>query len=498
MNISKTLTIAGSDSGGGAGIQADLKTFAALGVYGSSVITAITAQNTLGVKASAGIATELVDSQLEAVLNDMGADAVKTGMLFSDAIIETISKRLNYNRVPCLVVDPVMVATSGDRLLSESGVSAMREKLLPLADFITPNQDEASVLCGFPIKNEKDLYKAAFELHQLGAKFVIITGVKADGQSIDYCYDGFEHRKLLTSFVKTLHTHGTGCSFSAALASYMARGFSPWSAAAMAKKYITSGLRYGYRVGSGRGPLNHQFLFYPGNLADSEVLETRARAFKDWNRRPLLDSFPLLNVIIGGPLCQRKDYSALTRMVVENGAGLIQLREKEGDTRQLVELAEDMCRVCHEFGALFVVNDRVDVAIASGADGLHIGQDDLSPQLARALLGPGKIVGVSAVNMAEAEAALAAGADYLGVGPVYPTVSKDCVVDACGIELLASIASRVPVPVIAIGGITPENTPPLLKAGVSGVAVISAILGADDPALVTDEFVKVMALNYGK
>lgn len=493
MKIPKTLTIAGSDSGGGAGIQADLKTFAALGVYGASVITAITAQNTWGVKASAGIAADLVDSQLEAVLSDIGADAAKTGMLFDETIIEAVSDRLKIRQVPCLVVDPVMVATSGDRLLSESGVNAMRDRLLPMADFTTPNQVEASVLCGFSIYNDKDLRKAAEDIHKRGSRFVIITGVRNDGQLVDHCYDGFEHRKLQTEFIDTPHTHGTGCSFSAALAAYSARGFAPWSAAAMAQKYITSGLRYGYPVGGGRGPLNHQALFYPGNLIDVEILETRARAFQDWGIRPGLGSFPLLNVIIGGPLCQGRDYIELTREAVQNGAGLIQLREKEGETRQLIDLAREMRRVCHEHNALFIVNDRVDVAIASGADGVHIGQDDLPPRMARALLGPGKIIGVSAADMEEAEAAVAAGADYLGVGPVYPTTSKECAVKACGVETLASIASQMPVPVLAIGGITPENTRLLLEAGVCGVAVISSVLGAKDPAAVIREFIKIFA-----
>ncbi len=492
MNIRKALTIAGSDSGGGAGIQADLKTFAALGVYGSSVITAITAQNTKGVQASAGISSVLVEEQLNSVLSDIGAHAVKTGMLYDGVIIETIAESLKYYQVPCLVVDPVMVATSGDTLLNQSAVNVLREKLLPMANFITPNADEASVLCGFSVEREKDIHKAATELRQLGADFVIITGIKRDKQSIDFCYDGYEFRELKEHFIDTLNTHGTGCSFSAALAACRARGASPWTAVSMAKKYVASGLCYAYQVGKGRGPLNHMASFFPGNLGDQEILETRAAAFRDWGNKPQLKALPLLNVIIGGPLCKGKDYAELARLAVENGARLIQFREKEGDTRELVETARKMCSVCHEYGALFVVNDRVDVAVASGADGVHIGQDDLMPQMARALLGPEKIIGVSAINMAEAEAAVEAGADYLGVGPVYPTVSKECRVDACGSGLLAEIVARVNIPVVAIGGITPEKTIPLLTAGVSGVAVISAILGAPDPAQVIRQFMTVL------
>ncbi|HWP97791.1 MAG TPA: bifunctional hydroxymethylpyrimidine kinase/phosphomethylpyrimidine kinase [Syntrophomonadaceae bacterium] len=492
MNIRKALTIAGSDSGGGAGIQADLNTFAALGVYGTSVITAITAQNTQGVRSSAGVDPGLVEEQLDAVLSDIGADAIKTGMLFDSAIIERITSRLRAYPIPPLVVDPVMISTSGDRLLEAGAVEILQSKLLPMSAFTTPNVDEASVLCGFSIEKKRDLHKAARELHLLGADFVIITGIRRGEQSIDACYDGFEFRELSGPFIDTPHTHGTGCSFSAALTAGIAWGLSPWSAAALAKKYVSTGLRCAYLVGAGRGPINHLASFFPGKLTDPDILEIRAASFQNWGDKPRLPASPLLNVILGGPLCEGKDYVELTRLAVKNGAALIQLREKDGDTRQLIDRARQMCQVCHEHNAIFVVNDRVDVAIASGADGVHIGQDDLAPQMARALLGPEKIIGVSAVNMGEAEAAVAAGADYLGVGPVYPTISKECKVEACEPGLLADIAARFPVPVIAIGGITPVNTFPLLQAGAAGVAVISAILGADDPGQVIRNFMKII------
>lgn len=492
MNIFRALTIAGSDSGGGAGIQADLKTFAALGVYGSSVITAITAQNTMGVLNSRGVDLTLVDEQLDAVLGDIGADAVKTGMLYDNDIIEVIVNRLKSYQVPCLVIDPVMAATSGDPLLNYKGIDVLREKLLPMAAFITPNIDEASALCGFYIDDEKKLNKAALKFHDMGVDFVIITGIQRDNQSIDYCYDGSEFQELKAPIVNTRYTHGTGCSFSAALAAYSAQGLTPWTAAAMAKKYVVSGLRYAYQVGKGRGPLNHLASFFPGSLDDPFVLENRSTAFRVWGTKPELKPFPLLNLIIGGPLCEGKDYAELTRLAVENGARLIQLREKDWDTQKLIDTAVNMCRVCHEHNALFVVNDRVDVAAASGADGVHIGQEDIAPQMARALLGPEKIIGVSAGNMKEADAAAAAGADYLGIGPIYPTISKDCKIEACDPGLLAEIAAKVPLPLIAIGGITPENSVPVLKEGASGLAVISAILGADDPAQEIQNFMRVL------
>lgn len=496
MSIRKALTIAGSDSGGGAGIQADLRTFAALGVHGSSVITAVTAQNTQGVVDSAGIPAALVEEQLDAVLVDIGADAIKTGMLYDEHIIETVVSRCKFHQLPGLVVDPVMAATSGDALLNYKGIDVMREKLLPCAAVTTPNREEASALCGFYIETADDLRRAAREINSLGAEFVIITGLQHEGQSIDFCYDGAEFNALRGPIIDTANTHGTGCSFSAALTAWLAKGADPWTAAGMAKKYVTSGLRWSYRIGRGNSPINHMAAFLPGRLDDPDILTYRAEVFNSWGRRLQLPDFPLLNVIIGGDLCEGKDYSDLTKMAVLNGARLIQLREKDWDTRRLVDTAAEMGRICRRYGALFVVNDRVDVAAASGADGVHIGQDDMNPIMARALLGPEKIIGVSAGNITEALAAVAAGADYLGVGPVYPTISKDCKYDAGGPELVAEINDKVSVPIVAIGGITPENTQPLIKAGADGVAVISAILGANDPVRVLHDFKKV--LNPGQ
>lgn len=494
MRIKKALTIAGSDSGGGAGIQADLKTFAALGVYGSCVITAITAQNTRGVQASGGVEASLVEKQLDSVLQDIGADAMKTGMLYSAGIIEAVASRLEAYHVPWLVVDPVMVSTSGDRLLNESAVGTLRDILLPMAGAVTPNVDEAEVLCGFPIETDRNLQQAAREMHLMGPELVIITGVRQEDRCIDICFDGNDYIFLSEPYIDTPHTHGTGCSFSAALTAFLARGLAPLAASAQAKKYVSGGLRCAYQVGNGRSPINHMAGFFPGRLNDPDILEIRSGAFRDWGKpfRLLPLPLPLLNVIIGGPLCQERDYVELTRLAVENGASLIQLREKEGECRQLVEIASRMGRVCHEHGALFIVNDRVDIAAACGADGVHIGQEDLPLPIVRALLGPEKIIGVSAADLDEAVDAIEGGADYLGVGPVYPTVSKNCRTDACGTNLVAELTARSPVPIIAIGGVTPHNTQPLLKAGAAGVAVISAVLGSNDPAAAVRDFITLL------
>ena len=252
------LTIAGSDSGGGAGIQADLKTFAAFGVYGASTITAVTAQNTLGVQAIHAVPADVVAAQIDAVLSDIGADAVKTGMLFSTAIIEVVADRLRAYGVSRLVVDPVMVAKSGDRLLRDDAVTALRMLLLPLAEVVTPNTDEASVLAGIEVTDQVSAREAARRIHALGPRHVIVKGGHLDGPtSDDLMFDGERFEVLSGPRIATRHTHGSGCTFSAAIAAELAAGCSPLEAARSARGFVQGAIEHAEPLGAGHGPLNH-------------------------------------------------------------------------------------------------------------------------------------------------------------------------------------------------------------------------------------------------
>ena len=254
----RALTIAGSDSGGGAGIQADLKTFAAFGVYGASAVTAITAQNTLGVQAIHEVPAEVVAAQIDAVLSDIGADAVKTGMLSSTAIIAAVADRLRAYGVTRLVVDPVMVAKSGDRLLRDDAVAALRELLLPLAEVVTPNASEAGVLAGMEVVDGDSAREAARRIHALGPRYVIVKGGHLGGPtSDDLGFDGERFEVLSGRRIATRHTHGTGCTFSAAIAAELARGLSPLDAARAAKAYVQGAIEHAEPIGAGHGPLNH-------------------------------------------------------------------------------------------------------------------------------------------------------------------------------------------------------------------------------------------------
>ncbi len=257
--MKKALTIAGSDSGGGAGIQADLKTFMAFGVHGMSVITALTAQNSVGVQGIFDVTPEFVRRQMESVLTDIGADAVKTGMLSNAAIVRTVAGAIRGFGVTNLVVDPVMVAKSGDPLLTADARQAIREELLPLATVITPNLFEAEALLGREIRNLDAMREAAAELRGIGCRWVVLKGgsLDIDGRAVDVMCDGRETTLLTSPRLETTNTQGTGCTFASAIAAGLARGVEPPGAIRRAKAYVTEAMASGPRIGSGRGPVNH-------------------------------------------------------------------------------------------------------------------------------------------------------------------------------------------------------------------------------------------------
>ena len=260
--VYKALTIAGSDSGAGAGIQADLKTFAAFGVYGTSVITAITAQNTVGVTKILELPADLVAAQLDAVVEDIGAQALKTGMLANSAIIEIVAEKIREHRLRNLVVDPVMVAKGGDLLLRPEAIEALRSRLIPLAVIVTPNLPEAEQLTGIPGSRLQDIKESARRIIAMGARSVVIKGGHRKGPATDIFYDGKKFRELSAPRVRTPNTHGTGCTFSAAIAAGLAKGEKLENAVVQAKRYITQAIRKGFPIGSGHSPVHHFYRFW--------------------------------------------------------------------------------------------------------------------------------------------------------------------------------------------------------------------------------------------
>ncbi|MCD6112362.1 MAG: bifunctional hydroxymethylpyrimidine kinase/phosphomethylpyrimidine kinase [Bacteroidales bacterium] len=263
----RVLTIAGSDSGGGAGIQADLKTMSALGCFGMSAITAITAQNTQGVFDIHPVPVSTIETQIKVVLDDIGADAIKIGMLHSSEVIKTVSETLKKYNIENIVLDPVMVATSGDKLLQDDAIETLVKELFPLSKVITPNIPEAEILLNTKIKNNNDLARAAKQLTDFGARSVLLKAGHFDKEELtDIFYDRETNQtiELKTKRVKTNNTHGTGCTLSSAIASFLAKGYSLPIAIKEAKNYIDNAIKLGadYKIGKGHGPVHHFYKFW--------------------------------------------------------------------------------------------------------------------------------------------------------------------------------------------------------------------------------------------
>ena len=258
----KVLIIAGSDSGGGAGIQADIKTVSALGCYASTAITAITAQNTLGVRGIHGIPPEMVEQQIDAVMEDIGADAVKIGMLHSVQVIKTVAKSIHKHKMQNVVLDPVMVAASGDKLIEDNTIDVLIGELIPRVDLITPNLPEAEILTGHEVKSSHQMDQTIHDLLQFGNNAVLLKGGHIEDERF---YDLFQEKgrknpvKIEKQKIETVNKHGTGCTLSSAIASFLATGLTMEEAVKEAGNYIDEAMLAGkdYRVGRGHGPVNH-------------------------------------------------------------------------------------------------------------------------------------------------------------------------------------------------------------------------------------------------
>jgi hydroxymethylpyrimidine/phosphomethylpyrimidine kinase len=254
--MKRVLTIAGSDSGGGAGIQADLKTITLLGGFGMSAITALTAQNTVAVAAIHDVPLDFIGAQIDAVFTDIGVDAVKTGMLANEEVVQLVASKIDEYKPPVVVVDPVMVAKSGAPLLAVEAQQTLSQFLLPLATLVTPNLPEASALVGWEVKDEKDMRRAAVKIHEMGPTYVLVKGGHLHGEAVDLLFDGRQYHEFRATRVETKNVHGTGCTYASAIATYLAQERDVIEAVAAAKRFITEAIRHGLALGKGHGPTN--------------------------------------------------------------------------------------------------------------------------------------------------------------------------------------------------------------------------------------------------
>lgn len=465
MNIKSVLSIAGSDSSGGAGIQADIKTILSNGCYAMSAITALTAQNTQDVKAICETTPSFLEKQIEAVCEDIMPDAVKIGMVSSEALIRVIASGIRRYDLKNVVVDPVMVSTSGCKLLSDGAIDSLVDDLFPLATIITPNIPEAELLTGEKISSAQDMERVG---RMLAGKYNIAVLIKGGHRICDandlliidnkvHWYEGIH--------IENENTHGTGCTLSSAISSFLAKGCDLPESVYRAKLYISRALFYGINLGKGSGPLNHGW-----NVMQNESIA--------WAKSAIRKSLALYAVTDRSFLKGRSLYEQVEEALAGH-ATMIQLREKNMDTDAFLASAREIKQLTDTYHVPLIINDNVMVAKLVNADGVHIGQDDMDVKEARALLGENKIIGVSAHNIEEALCAEKNGADYIGVGAVFGTSTKSNTTPV-SYDQLTAICNAVSIPVVAIGGICEDNIEQLSGSGISGVAIVSGIFSAED------------------
>lgn len=458
-------TIAGSDSGGGAGIQADLKTFQSFNIYGCTAITALTAQNTMGVSQIALTSPEMLKAQIEALANDLPPAAIKLGMLGDAESITYLAKRLPQLN-SFLLCDPVMVSTSGSKLVSDETVTAMRQ-LLPHVDLLTPNLEEAKVLLGCKIE---DVEEAAHTLlSNTGAKAVLLKGGHSLGEyKQDYYADKHQQFWLTSPTINTRHTHGTGCTLSAAIISLISQGFEIAEALVVSKAYVNQGLRLTPELGRGHGPLCHDV--WPETESDVPWLTSNATdginysAFPDCNNTPL--GFY--------PIVPRAEW--LERLL-PLGVTTIQLRIKDLSEEAVEDEIMTAIATARKYKARLFINDYWQLALKHGAYGVHLGQEDIETADINALAKAGIRLGLSTHSYAEVARALAIHPSYIAIGPVFPTTTKEMRFAPQGLEALARWRRTLSsYPLVAIGGMFRYNAPEVLAAGVDSIAVVRDVV----------------------
>ena len=489
-------TIAGSDSGGGAGIQADIKAMQSFGVHCCTAITALTAQNSLGVEAINAVSTDIIESQLLALEKDMKAKVIKIGMLANVQQIQLISEHISHYKAkwtvpPVIVYDPVAIASSGDLLTEEDTVSAIKECLLPLVDVITPNTHETQLLTGVYLIGPAAIKEAANKLLSWGAKAVVIKGGHWDypsGYCIDYCIDSNtqngEEYWLGNQKIQTPHNHGTGCSMASVIAACLAKDYPLKDAFILAKAYINQGLKQSVRYGEGIGPVAHTS--FPTNLADyPQVIEPGS-----WLGDELDFDVPLdFNMAADFAPCESKslglyavvDSTDWLEKCLQQGIKTAQLRVKNKTQDELDGLIKHAVELGKQYNAQVFINDYWQLAIKHGAYGVHLGQEDLEIANLAAIKDAGLRLGLSTHGFYEMLRAHNYRPSYMAFGAIYPTTTKDMTGQIQGLEkLIKFVPLMQSYPTVAIGGIDLSRAEQVAKTGVGSVAVVRAITEADN------------------
>jgi hydroxymethylpyrimidine kinase/phosphomethylpyrimidine kinase/thiamine-phosphate diphosphorylase len=486
-------TIAGSDSGGGAGIQADLKAIHSFGVHGCSAITALTAQNSLGVEAINSVSLDVLESQLLALFKDMPAQAIKIGMLANRAQVELVAEHILHAKQtwaikPVVFYDPVALASSGDSLTEEDTIDALKKHLFPLVDVITPNTQETQLLTGVYLIGPSAVRDAACKFQQFGIDTVIIKGGHWDypkGHCIDFALCGEEEYWLGSEYIQTPHTHGTGCSFASAVAACLAKGYPLKDAFILAKAYINQGLKSAVRYGEGFGPVAH--LGFPTELGDFPTVIEGGSWLGDeleldcLHPERLAAGFAQIDDELG--LYAVVDSVGWVERCLAAGVETVQLRIKDPEAEGLEDAIREAIELGEHYGARVFINDHWALAIKHGAYGIHLGQEDLAVADLAAIQQANICLGVSTHGFYEMVRAHNYKPSYLAFGAIYPTTTKDMTGQIQGLEKLRYFVPLMAeyYPTVAIGGIDLARTTEVAKTGVGSVAVVRAITEAADP-----------------
>ncbi|MCO5062004.1 MAG: bifunctional hydroxymethylpyrimidine kinase/phosphomethylpyrimidine kinase [Kiritimatiellae bacterium] len=463
------LSIAGTDPTAGAGIQADLKTFSGLDVFGCTVITAVNAQNTQGVQHVELLDAALVQKQLDSVLSDCPPAVVKLGQLGSAQSLDVVAQALLNVNAP-IVCDPVLRSTGGVALFERSGNETFCEQILPLTSILTPNISEAEELTGLSISSEQSVIQAAHILLGMGAKAILLKGGHATGAlSADYWTDGQTSCWINSPRLATPHTHGGGCTLSSAIAAGLAHALAPLDAVILAKAYVNQGLLHGGGIGHGRGPLAH--LGWPDRpeympWITPHPAHTTARL-----------AFPPIGELGLYPIVDRAEWIA---RLAPLGLNLIQLRPKDLAGRERERELLRGVELSQQHNVRLIINDHWRFAIEHRTFGVHLGQDDLPDADLNAIAAAGLRLGISTHGYAEIATALAVLPSYIAIGTVYQSTSKQFTHIPIGLPTFAHLRKLIAQPVVAIGGITLERAPAVLAAGADGISVISDLTKADD------------------
>jgi hydroxymethylpyrimidine kinase/phosphomethylpyrimidine kinase/thiamine-phosphate diphosphorylase len=473
-------TIAGSDSGGGAGIQADLATFRDYSVYACTVITAVTAQNSVSVSEVGAVASDLVKSQLQALSADMTPLVIKIGMLACKHTLDVVVDYLqSYQGL--VVCDPVLGASSGAALLDRDGGQALPESLFSYVDVLTPNLPEAEILLGRSIEGYAEMEAAAQDLLAFGCKAVLLTGghamlKAADGEerlACDYFTNGELSFWMETAWIDSEHSHGSGCTISSAIAAALAKGMDIEDAVVLAKAYVTQGIRAAKAIGKGPGPVAHTG--FPSQRSDfPRVLKRYDLIGKTPDfKRCDTDALGLYPVVDSVEWLER---------LLKLGVKTIQLRAKNQTSDDLEQMVQQAVALQKTYQARLFINDYWQLAIQYGAYGVHLGQEDLDDADVFAIAAAGLRLGVSNHSYFELARAEALVPSYIAIGPIYPTKTKKMRWEQQGIEQLQQWVNLLDdaYPLVAIGGINRARAPEVLATGVGSVAMVTAITESED------------------